>query len=40
MEFAEFYEAARDDCLRAVHASVGDRHTRVLTSIAELPGVL
>jgi RNA polymerase sigma-70 factor (ECF subfamily) len=25
MEFAEFYEAARDDCLRAVHASVGDR---------------
>lgn len=25
MEFAEFYEAARDDCLRAVHAGVGDR---------------
>jgi len=23
--FAEFYEAARDDCLRAVYASVGDR---------------
>jgi RNA polymerase sigma-70 factor (ECF subfamily) len=23
--FAEFYEAARDDCLRAVFASVGDR---------------
>ena len=26
-EFAEFYEAARDDCLRAVLVSVGDRNT-------------
>jgi RNA polymerase sigma-70 factor (sigma-E family) len=25
--FAEFYEGARDDCLRAVFASVGDRQT-------------
>jgi RNA polymerase sigma-70 factor (sigma-E family) len=25
MEFAEFYEAARDDCLRVVLLSVGDR---------------
>lgn len=25
--FAEFYEGARDDCLRVVFASVGDRHT-------------
>ena len=24
--FAEFYETARDDCLRAVLASVGDLH--------------
>lgn len=27
MNFAEFYEASRDGCLRAVLASVGDRHT-------------
>jgi DNA-directed RNA polymerase specialized sigma24 family protein len=25
MEFAEFYEAARDDCLRIVLLNVGDR---------------
>lgn len=25
-EFAEFYEASRDDCLRIVLLNVGDRH--------------
>jgi DNA-directed RNA polymerase specialized sigma24 family protein len=25
-EFAEFYEATRDDCLRIVLLNVGDRH--------------
>ena len=27
MEFAEFYRAAKDDCLRSVLVSVGDRDT-------------
>jgi len=26
MEFAEFYESTRDDCLRIVLLHVGDRH--------------
>jgi hypothetical protein len=26
VEFAEFYESTRDDCLRIVLLNVGDRH--------------
>jgi predicted RNA polymerase sigma factor len=34
--FAEFYEGARDDCLRAVFASVGDRQVVALRLFLDL----